>query len=626
MRFFLLAVLLTPTLPHFRQDAGMEDKILERGDALLNESKSAYENAREKSAVAGFVEAGFKLEEARIKFVVLQEIGSAEKQKVAIDRLRAINQLAKLIHDGKVAISGSPADSNPTAKAPDAPAAPDPAVPAPAPNPGAPPIDVTKRMAIPDVSKQKEAEKLVRDLFKDQYSKKTPADRRTLAGSLLKEALKSKDDPASLWVLCREAQEVASQVADVNVALEATETTARFFDVDPLTLKTAVLNASGKSAKTPDEFAALTEALLKLLTELIAADQYDVADKTSTFAVSCSKKANDVVLAARTSARAKEVTEAKTLYQSMKSHLQVQAKNPDDPTANLEIGIFLCYVKGSWDLGLRFIAKGSDATLKGLAEKELALPTQTAEQIALADGWFDLSEREKSPLRKSQLLAHAKAYYEAALPGAPGLLRSKIEKRLATLPQGPAIPFPTVDLLRIIDLKRDVVQGDWTLDGKELLLTKILHGSRVAIPYETPDEYELTIIAARKEGNAPLFIILSHGTTQWMVGIDDWGGTVTSMGNIDGKNMKEAETAVPGHLLTNDKPATIVCSVRRAEVSLTIDGKKIFTYKAGYERLTNQPNLALQNHRLLGIGCGNCRFSITKLALTTISGQGKVVR
>ena len=42
--------------------------------------------------------AGFKLEEARIKSFVLQEIGSPEKQKIAIDRLRAIHQLSKLIH------------------------------------------------------------------------------------------------------------------------------------------------------------------------------------------------------------------------------------------------------------------------------------------------------------------------------------------------------------------------------------------------------------------------------------------------------------------------------------------------------------------------------------------------
>src|SRR5689334_16883773 len=109
----ITAVLLLASIPLLggiglaQQGSVQDDKILERGDKLLEEAKSAYEEARTNGSVAAFVDAGFKLEEARIKFIVLQEIGTPEKQKIATDRMRAINQLNKLIHDGKVAISGS---------------------------------------------------------------------------------------------------------------------------------------------------------------------------------------------------------------------------------------------------------------------------------------------------------------------------------------------------------------------------------------------------------------------------------------------------------------------------------------------------------------------------------------
>src|SRR5262245_23165925 len=103
--------------------------ILKKGDALFEEAKAAYEAARSKSSVPAFVEAGFKLEEARIKFIVSQEIGSPEQPKTAVDRSRNVNQLVKLINEGRLAISGTPApgadvkpaDPNPPPTAPPAP-------------------------------------------------------------------------------------------------------------------------------------------------------------------------------------------------------------------------------------------------------------------------------------------------------------------------------------------------------------------------------------------------------------------------------------------------------------------------------------------------------------------------
>jgi hypothetical protein len=140
----LLSIFLLGDLGLARQGAAQDDQILERADKILDEDKSAYEAARDKSSVEAFVDAGFKLEEARIKYFVLQEIGSPEKQKIAADRLRAVNQLSKLIHDGKVAIGGKPAD---TPAAPTAsPAKPAdlaaPATPAPAPTAAPAAVDV----------------------------------------------------------------------------------------------------------------------------------------------------------------------------------------------------------------------------------------------------------------------------------------------------------------------------------------------------------------------------------------------------------------------------------------------------------------------------------------------------
>jgi hypothetical protein len=607
------------------QGQDQDDRILEKADKLLEEAKAAYESAREKNSTESFVDAGFKLEEARIKYFVLQEIGSPEKQKIALDRLRAINQLSKLIHDGKVAVTGKPAEA-PAPKPGDPPAPepapkPDPATPAPV------PVDVAKRAPVPEAAKQREAEKLLKDLFKDQYGKKAPADKAILAKALLDQARKSKDDPVSVWVTCHEAQDLATQVCDVKTLMAAIEEAARVFDVDALAMKTSALAAAGKTARTPEDLSALAVALDKLIDDLMAADQYDAAEKAAASASQHARRANDAKLTARAAARVKDVAEAKSRFQSLKTVLQTLARTPEDPAANLEMGQFLCFVKSNWDLGPRFLVRGSDAALKALAEKELALAANPADQMAVADGWYDLAEKEKVPFRKNQLLAHARVLYEGAIDSAVGLARARIEKRLELIGNVlGAVPGerPAVNLLRLIDLAQDRVEGDWTLEGGVLLCAKKAPWTRVQVPYIPPDEYDLTLVVERKESGGSLHIGVAKGTVQFFISFE--GGNGTGLEVLDGRMAKDNETSFKGPALAGSGPSTIICSLRKEGVTVTVDGKKIVDWKGNYSRLGTIPEFKIPNARALCIGAYGAACAFTKVALTPVTGDGKRIR
>ncbi len=543
------------------------DKILERADKLLDEAKTGYEEASSKASVTGFVDAGFKLEEARIKYLVLQEIGSAEKQKLAADRLRAVNQLAKLIHDAKVAVGGTPAEPTPAKPIDPAPNAKNP--------PANPPVqpkaaDVSKREPIPDAAKQREAEKLIKDLFKDQYGKKAPEDRKALARLLLEQSGKPQEDPAILWILCREAQDVATQVCDVRTLSTAIDTTARVFDVDAMLLRNGALTAAGKVAKTPEEIADLTEALFMQVDDLMRADQYESAERIVTLATQLARKSADAFLTSRSTIRSKEVAEAKSLFQSMKSVLETQAKNPDDPSANLEIGKFLCFVKGSWDLGLRFIVKGPDTSLKSLAEKELALPAQSAERIPLADGWYELADKDKSPLRKSQLMAHAKVIYESALPEAKGVVRARIEKRLGEIEStgskisiaGRLITFQSQEQLKLFL----VAGGAWNVRDGELVGTcqGAAHWATLSTAFSSISQITLR---AR---------IVPPGKTELRI----FAGPIHIIFNWSGANENHYRNGSPNstktspHVLIPGKEQEIVLRQNGKLITVTVDGKK----------------------------------------------------
>lgn len=623
----LLPVCLTGAV---QQGSGQEDKILELGDKLLGEAKSGYEDARSKNSVTGFIEAGFKLEEARIKFIVLQEIGSPEKQKIAADRLRAVNQLSKLIHDGKVAVAGSPAD--PAAAPEGAPAKPaDPAAPAnPSPAPGTErpqpktASEAVQRIPVPEAAKQREAEKMIKDLFKDQYLKKSPADRQALAKSLLEQARKTTDEPAAMWVLYREAQDSSVQAVDVKTAMQAIEETAKVFDIEATSLKSAALSSAGKLAKSPEEFTALADALLKLIDELLAIDQYDAADKAATAALQYAKRSTDQSLPGHAATRAKEVAEAKSRYQGMKRVLETLAKTPEDPGANNEMGQYYCFVKGNWDFGLRFLARGSDATLRGLAAKEIALPTQTIELVALADGWWDLAEKEKSPLRKGQMKSHALSLYDVALPNASGLLKSKIEKRLAEAEEQQVTGG--VNLLRLIDPKLDALAGDWTFDGRALQSPAALPSwARLQIPFSAPAEYDLTLVVRAVDSYLGIRLGLPVGQErQCMVVLGGDEGRSLGLEMIDDRSWNDRNptyASFPNGLRT----ATIVCSIRKSGLTLAVEGKKLVDWKEP-ARLSLFGGWSVPNRNSFFLASSSPRVAISQIMLTPITGQGKKLR
>lgn len=628
----LLAALAVAASVGFAPQAAQDDQILERADRILEECKAAYEAARQKSSPEAFINAGFRLEEARIKYLVLQEIGSPEKQKVAADRLRSVNQLGKLINDGKLAISGKAADpaAPPPAPAKDPPPA-DPADPAPkappAAAPPAAPVDLLKRAPVPEPARQKEAEKLLRELYKDQYARKAPADRQALARALLEQARKSTEDPAALWVVYREAQDVAAGVCDVRTAVTAIDETAKYFDVDVLPMKSGALAAAAKSAKSPEDFTSLVEALDHLIDEFLAVDQYEAAEKSAASALQYARKASAPRMVAHATLRTKEVGEAKARFQAMKAVLQTLARTPDDPSANQEMGQYLCFIKGNWDLGLRFMVKGPDAGLKSLAEKELALPTSPADQASVADGWYDLSEKEKLPSRKTQLLLHAREYYTLALPGLVALQRARVEKRLDQLETAVGsspIEGGTVNLFKLIDLKKDVLSGAWSQKGNGYTCSPEA-GARLQVPWLLPAEYDLTVTLERAADDF-LVLGLNGEPSNFMVVIDPNFRAAFEM--VDGKDFgaQDESQTFPRPPFPTGKPVVVKASVRRTGVKVFLDGKQILSWDGGMKRLTPNKDWAGPNARCPFLGSQKGQLLFTAVALVPVQDAGKPLR
>jgi hypothetical protein len=600
-------------------------KVLENADRLLGEARAAYDEARAKSSLALFVEAGFKVEDARIKYLVLQEIGADDKKKVAAERLRQIVQLLKLINDGRVAVAPRPADA-PAAEEP--PKAPEPA-PAPVvaepkapPVPGAPAApEPQRRAAIPEPARLKEAEKTIKDLFKQEYAAKAPADRRALAKTLFEQGNRASDDVAARWVLYREAQELAAQSGDPRLAVSAVDAASTVFDVDRLALLSGVLATVAKAVKTPEDASAAAKLHLGMADDLVGVDEFEQAEKAAATALALAKRGNDPVVATRASIRAKEAADAKSKYQSMKKTLQTLARDSEDGGANLEMGQFLCFYKGSWDLGLRFLAKASDAGLRAVAEKELTYPNSTIEQIALADAWSALADKEKGAARKEKLLQRARVWYLTAQPAATGLLRVRIEKRLEATPMLPGEP---INLFKLIDLKKDVINGSWSMqDGA--LTCKQVHCSRIQIPYLLPAEYDLAVTMERIADDFFHFGLVSekHAFGAVLMGYGRAGFEM-----VDGLGVQNPmnPTGINGLNWPTGRSLVVKAAVRKTGVRIYIDGQLVFEYQGPLNRLTANRDWGNPDPRMpyLGSHLGGTLYTAVKL--TPLGEPGKPLR
>jgi hypothetical protein len=120
--------------------------------------------------------------------------------------------------------------------------------------------------------------------------------------------------------------------------------------------------------------------------------------------------------------------------------LTALAAKPADPSANLAVGEYECFVKGDWPKGLPRLAASSDEALQRLAKLDLSNPTAAAERMAIGNGWWDLAEARQQ--HRDALRQRAAHWYRPIESALVGIDQANVRKRLAQL-DGTAEPAST---------------------------------------------------------------------------------------------------------------------------------------------------------------------------------------
>ncbi|HZE97526.1 MAG TPA: serine/threonine-protein kinase [Planctomycetota bacterium] len=454
---------------------------------------------------------------------------------------------------------------------------PKPELPPPAPEPVKP-----SKAAVPAAPKLREAESALKERYKDDYANKAASDNIATAKKLL--ALDAPEDAAANYQRLLAARDFAAQGGDAATALASVDRIADTFAVDPLPLKTDGIVAC--VTRTADGGAAIVAAALALIDDAVQVDRYDLAVKLAAKAKSVAEPLKNDELRATAAAREKSVALLQKEFTSVAVYAKTLAEKPEDPAANAQIGRFYCLVKDDWDRGLAMLAKGSDATLRGLAGKELSRSGDSAVQKDLCEGWLALAEKEPKGPRRDNLTERARLWFIAVDEKLLPADRARISKRLETLeksmtarapavkktPKPGTIP-PGADLLaRVNQAVFEHARGNWRLSDGALVsppdgvnMTPTL----IHLPCQLQEEYDLYVEAQRTGGNEDLVFALSSGRNEFGMGIDGWAGESAGLNGPGGQFTWHRSG--PGRVFADGKVHLLRFEVRRAGATLRVD-------------------------------------------------------
>jgi WD40 repeat protein len=287
-----------------------------------------------------------------------------------------------------------------------------------------------KKLPIPAPEAQARARALIVEIFKEDLDNaRQPAARAKLAELFLQQGRDSKDEPANRYVLFEMARDLAARSGNGPLALSAVEELSRSFVIPVLDLKASTLGQAAAHAETKEAGKSLVELVMPLISEAMAADDYDAALKLGAVAEEAARKSKNIPLVSQVQKRNQEIRAVQKGFAHLQTFVDRLKNDPKDAEANFELGSYHAFLKGRWEKGLPLLALGSDAVWKELAARDLANPTSGHDQLTLADRWWELALKQHDP-QKLNMQKRARYWYEKAVFNLSGLNRTKAQRRI----------------------------------------------------------------------------------------------------------------------------------------------------------------------------------------------------
>lgn len=296
---------------------------------------------------------------------------------------------------------------------------------------------VPDRMPVPAQIDIDRAGQRLQNLFREQLvTIERPSDREKFIAALLKQAAGLDSDPAGMYAMLVMAMNQSTEAGSQQNLLTAIDLIVSRFDVDAYQINVETLtNFVRGSTRNDDSISNLKQPFLgrmvRTMSAAIAADDYEAARNLCRFAMRMTPTTRGSDLSTLLAQLSVSLSESGSIYNRVIESLSVLRENSDDKQANATVGRYLCFVKGDWDRGLPLLRIGDSGPIGEMATRDLQGGDNTADQIAIGDAWWSLSERTDKAAFQNAAMDRANHWYEIAFDSlSPSIDRMHVKARL----------------------------------------------------------------------------------------------------------------------------------------------------------------------------------------------------
>ncbi|MEO8495038.1 MAG: hypothetical protein ABI614_08205 [Planctomycetota bacterium] len=176
-----------------------------------------------------------------------------------------------------------------------------------------------------------------------------------------------------------------------------------------------------------------------------------------------------------------------------------------------------------------------------------------------------------------------------------------------------------LDLLKSVDVSRDVLSGDWSVAERRLSGTALQGFAKLHLPAELPAAFQLRLVATPRKGTN-LSVMMATSGAFFYVGIDhtrDGKSFRSGIGAVDTKGIIDNETGLQERVLVPDQENTIVITVRPQHVDVQANGSQIVAFDGDFSRLAPEHWMRSEDWPL-ALACEESDYEFSEITLTPL--------